>query len=561
MKTMSKYIVSIVLLFSVSCNVDNFLDETPQINLSESFLNENLAVCQQYIVSVYGGRVEGKYLNERYIDMLPTPYVVKRDMEISRHTLTSEDQTVLAFWRQNYEYHNRATVLLRGLYNLTDTTKDDKGYIIRDRLKGEAKFLRALRDYQLVKAFGNVPLPSVPITMTNIKEDAPQLTQEEGFQFIANDLRDAAYGDEKLPTKDEWPAEQLGRATRDAAKTLLAKVYIELGEYGNARIVANEVINSGIYDLYSNKYGDWSNYYDIFRQKQENGPGSIFEWQQAVAEDHLMATEYNRDMSPTVTTKLAVYGYDGARVPSVLWDTISVNGDEVVLMQDTLKWGDIVPADSVPANQRSGIDWTEGSGLMGALSSYLIEQFRQPDLTYDPRKFVTVMENGSWYPGFGLVWIMTDVYSGWLGKNIGTREDKWNNIGWWFGKNVMVFRYADLLLTYAEATALTGDNLDDAIDKINMVRARVSVTPRPAGASQAQVLEWVRKERILELFGEGGSFYDLQRYAKHHPGWTWASIMDHEDEESSPFDPAKHSLYPIPQYEIDIAGYKQNPGY
>ena len=125
----------------------------------------------------------------------------------------------------------------------------------------------------------------------------------------------------------------------------------------------------------------------------------------------------------------------------------------------------------------------------------------------------------------------------------------------------MVFRYADLLLTYAEATALTGTNLDDAIDKINMVRARVGVNPRPAGANQEQVLEWGRKERILELFGEGGSFYDLQRYAKHHPGWTWESVMAHDDDESASFDPDVHSLFPIPQYEVDIAGYDQNPGY
>ena len=171
------------------------------------------------------------------------------------------------------------------------------------------------------------------------------------------------------------------------------------------------------------------------------------------------------------------------------------------------------------------------------------------------------MEHGSWYPGFGLVWNSTDYYAAEFGKNIGTREDKWNNASWWWGKNIMVFRYADLLLTYAEATALTGNNLDDAIDKINMVRERVGVTLRPKGADQGQVLEWVRKERILELFGEGGSFYDLQRYAHHHPGWTWESVMAYDDSESTTFKANVNSLFPIPQYEIDIAGYNQNYGY
>jgi starch-binding outer membrane protein, SusD/RagB family len=113
---------------------------------------------------------------------------------------------------------------------------------LRSRYVAEAKFLRGLFYFDLVRAWGDVPLVIALDPPTNMARSP----KAEVYSQIEEDLL-AAIAD--LDEKNSQPADQLGRATKGSARALLAKVYLFKGDYINAEKYAMEVINSNKYDL------------------------------------------------------------------------------------------------------------------------------------------------------------------------------------------------------------------------------------------------------------------------------------------------------------------------
>lgn len=138
---------------------------------------------------------------------------------------------------------------------------------VRARLVGENQFLRAYYYFFLVRAYGGVPL------ITEVLEagqyDQPRATAQEVYAQIEQDLQDAIA---VLPERSEYGASDVGRASKGAARGLLAKVHLFQGEYQEALQQAEAVINSGQYSLYPD-YGG------IFRPEGENSSESVFEVQ------------------------------------------------------------------------------------------------------------------------------------------------------------------------------------------------------------------------------------------------------------------------------------------
>lgn len=103
----------------------------------------------------------------------------------------------------------------------------------------EAKFLRALSYFDLVRSWGGVPLR----TDTNLQEmDVPKSSVEEVYSLIVADLEEAVLN---LPESQSL----VGRPANNAAKTMLADVYLTLGQYGEAAKLSAEVIESARYSL------------------------------------------------------------------------------------------------------------------------------------------------------------------------------------------------------------------------------------------------------------------------------------------------------------------------
>ncbi len=156
-----------------------------------------------------------------------------------------------------------------------------------DILMGQAKFLRAFNYFMLVRMFGGVPL---------ITEDTPDPTSTEiirssivdVYQLIISDFTEAIV---KLPAI--WPEEKRGRPTSDAAKGLLAKVYLTMATYPlhdasyyqKAADLAKQVIDGGRYSLvpdinnvfsFATKYGPemmWS-----FNTNEQDRTTSVQVW-------------------------------------------------------------------------------------------------------------------------------------------------------------------------------------------------------------------------------------------------------------------------------------------
>lgn len=110
---------------------------------------------------------------------------------------------------------------------------------VRDRFLGEARFLRALTYFDLVRNWGGVPLR----TEENMEErDVPKANADQVYAFILEDLRMA---ERALPAEPAQP----GRPTLWAAKTLMADVFLQLEAYDSAQVKAKEVIDSGQFGL------------------------------------------------------------------------------------------------------------------------------------------------------------------------------------------------------------------------------------------------------------------------------------------------------------------------
>lgn len=171
-------------------------------------------------------------------------------------TYTSTAGSLESMWKRWYKTIGRATQAIEYTesYGLTDAA-------YKNRLIGEAKFLRALCYFYLVRGWGDIPIQD--------KDLSTRAPKEEVYAYIEQDLLDAI---NVLPAKNEYASKDLGRATKGAAQGLLSKVYLYQSKWQQAYDYATTVANSGIYGLEAD-YGT------VWRASTENGIESLFEIQ------------------------------------------------------------------------------------------------------------------------------------------------------------------------------------------------------------------------------------------------------------------------------------------
>ena len=161
-------------------------------------------------------------------------------------------------WVSGYQGIQRANVLLERIVDVDMPTE------VKDTRTGEVLFLRALTYFNFVRIWGEVPLV-VEVVNDPFEAFAHERTEVSAvYQQIETDL---------LRAIDLMPeTSQAGRATRGAAKTLLAKVYLTQNRYGDAAPQLRDVINTGSYRLLDE-------YASIFGVANENNEEVIFEVQ------------------------------------------------------------------------------------------------------------------------------------------------------------------------------------------------------------------------------------------------------------------------------------------
>jgi starch-binding outer membrane protein, SusD/RagB family len=161
------------------------------------------------------------------------------------------------WWNALYQGIRRANIVLE---RVSPIEMDEQ---LKNRFLGEASFLRALYYFDLVRAFGGVPL----VTEVEPPLEVQRSTVGDIYDLIEEDLLFAV---ENLPLKSGYGPNDLGRATKGAAQALFAKVYLFQQDFVNAEEYAMEVILSGEYDLeevFTNANGP----------EGEHGAESVFE--------------------------------------------------------------------------------------------------------------------------------------------------------------------------------------------------------------------------------------------------------------------------------------------
>lgn len=254
-----------ILLFGAS-GCSDFLDVDSQEKV-EAGDSEEVYTPEMFVTGTYGMFTDWDYafsflaITEMISDNAdkgssPTDPGGDKDL-FDDLTFTSTAGSLESMWKRWYKTIGRATQAIEFTesYGLTDET-------YKNRLIGEAKFLRAICYFYLVRGWGGVPIQDRDLTIRASKEDV--------YAYIEQDLKDAMA---VLPEKYSDPAKDLGRATKGAAQGLLSKVYLYEKKWQDAYDNATAVITTPAYGY------DLIDYSLIWRLEGENKAESLFEFQ------------------------------------------------------------------------------------------------------------------------------------------------------------------------------------------------------------------------------------------------------------------------------------------
>jgi len=258
------YIILFCNLFLAGCSSD-FLDKAPISNANEeNFYNSQedieTAMWSAYnsLYTLYGPESLPSFYGELMSDNAYSDNAAGRIQDYESfelHTMKVDNELVLNFWNNYY----KAIYIVNNV--ITHAEKLD--FASRDALIGEAKFLRALYYFDMVRAWGDVPLVTAPLSIAEAYAKG-RTPKDQVYAQIINDLDYAAA---KLPTKKSQRF--VGAASQEAANTLLGKVYLTTGNKTKAAETLLKV------------YGKFSlvPYADLWNLTKKNGASSIFEIQ------------------------------------------------------------------------------------------------------------------------------------------------------------------------------------------------------------------------------------------------------------------------------------------
>src|SRR5690606_13429314 len=250
-KPIYSFFIVLVSSFVFSACNDLILGLTPQSVLTEADFYKTAQDMDGAVLGIYSSYQARKPRDWAVLEM-PTDNIHRTGYfniggldELNNLAFSPENPLFASFWENSYNGIFRANAVLAYLDNPTDYTAGKK-----DQLEGEAKFMRAFYYFDLVRMFGGVPQVTTLLSIDESK-NTPRASQEEIYGLIIQDLNDALA---KLPE----PSQQAtGSAHKAAASALLAKVYVYLEEWTNAKTSLDAVETYG-YQLVDDFAQLWS---------------------------------------------------------------------------------------------------------------------------------------------------------------------------------------------------------------------------------------------------------------------------------------------------------------
>ena len=487
-----------ITLLAWACSED-FLVTPPQGVLSESNLTVREGI-DATLISAYS-MLDGYNGNGNGWGAAASNYafasVASDDSHKGSEPGDQDDQILL----ERYQWFSNNPLLLdkfnavyEGIRRANETISlldrnEDLSESVRNRIRGEATFLRAHYHMEGWKFWRNIPY------FDETSEEYRVPNDQNIFPLIVADFEEAA---NLLPQEQD----QIGRATSGAANAMLGRLHMLNADLGAAETAFNKVSGYSLNECF----------HDMFSMAGENGPEMIFSVQSSIDDNtgggqnanHLERLAFPHAGSP--------YGCCGVNQPTQsLVNAYLVTEDGLPLMENTL---DDNPSADTPVDPR--LDWTVG------------------------RNGVPYLDQGI----HNETWIRSAALGGqYSPKKFSYAEGQASPVGWspnLSGVNIPIIRYADVLLYQAEIDVNAG-RLEDAREKVNLVRERAGncaqgdldgdiavpidaeeitwadyrVSPYTEAWTDAEdAMEAVRLERRLEFALEGRRLFDLQRYSR-----------------------------------------------
>ncbi|MEK6477411.1 RagB/SusD family nutrient uptake outer membrane protein [Catalinimonas sp. 4WD22] len=408
--------------------------------------------------------------------------------ELDEFLITTDNYDVQRNWDVMYQGIQQSNIILN---RINDISFEDP--LLKAQYSAEARFMRALYYFHLVRLYGKVPLITREVNVPDEAFTQARASVEEVYALIINDLENAIYS---LP--DAYDVENRGRATRGAALTMLGEVYLTLGNYELAITTLDQVTQLQ-YDLLAD-------YADIFDPANKNHQESIFEIQ------------FNAELEGEASK----YAYRFVPFNSAA---------DIIGFTDLGKGhaGYNIPTRDILMAYEAGDQRKEAS-----IAFYVSEDNHRYDVAIGDsipyiKKFVHPFEER------------------------GRTDENWP-----------VYRYAHVLLMLAEAYLEVG-NSSAALGYLNPVRIRAGLGPLDEVMNTEELREAIYHEQRVELAFENHRWFNLLR-----TGRAIAVMNAHGKNQKalqSRLSDAAYNvheymlLYPIPQREVRLNNFEQNPGW
>ncbi|MBC3539145.1 RagB/SusD family nutrient uptake outer membrane protein [Rufibacter sp. H-1] len=543
-----------------SCKED-FLEVTPTDRVSDEAIVGDSVLFEAFVINRY----LGARLQDKEADGVPPGFgrgweyalwssltdesIYRSDDNtwlIQRGQLAPENTGIAgSLWGRSYRSIREVN------YALTNSEKVVMSQAHKDLLMAELKFIRAFRYHDLIRNYGRVVLVGDRVTQLNEDLTDPALftraSMQESIAYVIAQLDEAVAG---LPT-DNSNTWQKGRATKGAALALKSRLLLyaasPLYKQNGSQVTWQDAATAAKEVMALNKYRIDPQYANMFIAEEGNSPEIIF------------ARYYNLNSRHTaLEIANGPNGYDG--------------------------WGGNAPLQ----NMVDAYEMSNGKMISDQTSGY---NPQNPYADRDPRFYATILYNGAPYRGRAVETFTPggkdskDGPSNWNTSQTGYYlrkfmdetnpiQNPWNVAG---RQPWIYFRYAEILLNYAEAQNEAVGPDATVYEAINLIRQRpeVSMPALPAGLSQAEMRERIRHERQVELAYEEHRFYDVRRWliaeqTENVPAYGMEITKQGTNFvfnrkvalEGRSFQ-NKHYWLPIPRAEIQASGGKleQNPGY
>ena len=261
-------IIAITLCITSACSED-FTELAPISNRNEADFFNNASDFEASINASYAGLQDVGVYGRAYWTMFEmrsdnsdqgpdATGLARQFTEINAFTEDPLNEQVDAAWSGSYRVIANCNVILDRIEPI------EIDAALKSRIIGEAIFLRSLMYYHLAVAFGNIPLQLTPFV------PGDDLVQVDAATVYAQLVTDLGTAEANLPVS--YSTSDVGRATKGAAATLLAKVLLTTGQDSEAETVLRRIINDYNYELVPN-------YADLWGAANENNVESIFEVQ------------------------------------------------------------------------------------------------------------------------------------------------------------------------------------------------------------------------------------------------------------------------------------------